>query len=51
MRNAVAQYMQDANLSFNRTLVGFSYLYFRWETGELEDFEIDVRGPQIQWGP
>jgi hypothetical protein len=45
MRNAVAQYMQDADLSFSRTLVGFSYLCFRWETGGLEDFEIDVRGP------
>jgi hypothetical protein len=51
MQNAVARYMQDEKVVLAQTLVGFSYLYLRWETGEVEDFEIDVRGPQIQWEP
>src|ERR1700730_4539608 len=45
MRNAVARHLKDENIVFSRTLVGFSYLYFRWEAATIEDFEIDVRGP------
>jgi hypothetical protein len=46
-RNAVARYLADENITFNRTLAGFSYLRFRWEEGRIEDFEIDVRGPAL----
>jgi hypothetical protein len=45
MRNAVARHLKDENIVFSRTLVGFSYLYFRLEAATIEDFEIDVRGP------
>ena len=44
-RNAVARYLTDENIVFNRTLAGFSFLFFRWETATIEAFEIDVRGP------
>jgi hypothetical protein len=44
-RNAVARYLKDKSIVFSRTLVGFSYLYFRWEAARIEDFEMDVRGP------
>jgi len=48
MQNAVARYLADENIVFSRTLIGFSYLYLRWETGETEDFQIDVRGPSAE---
>jgi hypothetical protein len=46
MRNAVARHLKEENIVFSRTLVGFSYLYFRWEAATIDDFEIDVRGPE-----
>ena len=46
-RNAVARYLADENITFSRTLAGFSYLRFRWEEGRIEGFEIDVRGLQL----
>jgi hypothetical protein len=45
-RNAVAKYMEDREFSFSRELAGFGYLYFRWETIELEKFALNIRGPQ-----
>jgi hypothetical protein len=46
-RNAVSRYLQERGIIFERTLVGFSYLSFRWECARIDDFEIDVRGPEM----
>jgi hypothetical protein len=46
-RNAIARYLREREIVFARTLAGFSYLRLRWECARIDDFEIDVRGPEM----
>ncbi len=41
-RNELSRYLKEKEIVYDQTLDGFSYLYLRWETGDIEKFVVDV---------
>jgi hypothetical protein len=46
-QNAIARYMAEGNLSFNRSITGFCYLERRHDEVHARKFTIDVKGPRM----
>lgn len=46
-QNAIARYMTERNLTFDRSITGFCYLERRHDEICARKFTIDVRGPQM----
>jgi hypothetical protein len=49
-QNAIARYMAERNLVFQRSLTGFCYLERRHDETSARRFTVDVRGPRL-FGP
>jgi len=49
-KNAVARYLAERNLTFQRSLAGFCYLERRHDETSARRFTVDVRGPRL-FGP
>lgn len=46
-QNAIAAYMAERNITFNRTIAGFIYLERKHDEAQGRQFTIDVKGPRF----